>query len=346
MVERPVPTPGVVISGIGPMCAAARSAADLVSTARPTDSEREDWFNPQDYLGKRGFKYFMPSTRYVLAATRVALEDAGIPEDRYRSEDCGVAIGTNFGMASSHREFDRVILDEGANSLSPMSAPNFSINLAAGQVSIQHGFRAFNMTLTNPIVAGLEAVLVGARSIREGRARMAVVGAAEEAAPDETARFLGVERTAPGACALVLESGAAVGAGGGVYAAVGDGACWLYPANGGNELASLLARQLAAVVAPGSRQLSTCVVAAQHAFGERVRRRLAKAFEEAGVDATRVDCEATDGQLVTVSPILAAAALVMRHQAGLVVATSPFGHVAMLQLKRIDPGLPRKVSPR
>ena len=136
-----------------------------------------EWFDPQAYLGPRGFRYFSEGTRRWLAAC-VGLEDfAGSPSG---AQELGMCVGSHGGGDHTLRGLDSVLLSEGADALSPMLAPGFCNNIVAGQAAIRLAARRFNSTLCTPGVAGLDAVLLALRELRAGRCTTVIAGAFEE----------------------------------------------------------------------------------------------------------------------------------------------------------------------
>lgn len=231
-----VPAPAgqdLIVSGIGVVTPWSDTPATVVRAARPPVSE--GWFDHRERLGRRGYKYLPSATQYFLAATKQAIADTGHPldgADGADDADCaddadatggtgyvegagaaggarlaaeerrGAAVGTNSAAAALHDEMDRTVLAEGADALSPATAPYFSINLFGSRPATEHALKGFNLTLTSPRTAGLEALESGARSVRLGRASWLLAGATEEALPGTQA---GADLSERGAVALVLE---------------------------------------------------------------------------------------------------------------------------------------------
>ncbi|WP_084468027.1 beta-ketoacyl synthase N-terminal-like domain-containing protein [Actinokineospora inagensis] len=163
-------------------------------------------------LGKRGYKYLPSASQYLLAATKRAVADAGDALATVPEESRAAAVGTNCAASALHAQMDRTVIDADANDLSPATAPYFSINLFGSRLATEHALKGFNLTVTSPRVAGLEAVQAGGRSIALGRAGWLVAGAAEEALdPAEP----GADTAETGAVAIVFEPAAAVAARGG-----------------------------------------------------------------------------------------------------------------------------------
>src|SRR5207248_717085 len=127
----------VAVTGIGLVCPGGASPTELLTNGRPDGGT--DWFDPERYLGRRGFKYLTPATRYLLAAANLALEDASLEDwAGYPSETRAVVAGTNFAAVPVLDQLNRIIVDEGADALSPAQAPNFSVNIPASHVSLRH----------------------------------------------------------------------------------------------------------------------------------------------------------------------------------------------------------------
>lgn len=169
-------------------------------------------FDYRTELGPRGYKYLPPAAQYLLAAVKRAVAASGDGLTPVPPEARAAAVGTNCAASALHAEMDRTIIDAGADALSPATAPYFSINLFGSRLATEHGLKGFNLTLTTPRAAGLEAVQAGCRSAARGRAHWLVAGATEERVdPKEP----GADRAEAGAVALVLEPAAALAARGG-----------------------------------------------------------------------------------------------------------------------------------
>ncbi len=203
----------IAITGCGVVVPRAMTLTEFADQLRSVPSPPSqpgrlplDRFDPQQYLGQRGFKYLTPATQYALAAAQMALDDARFDAALYTPHERAVVVGTNFGVHAVLAGMDHVILESGAQNLRPMEAPNFSVNIPASHLSMKHKFTAFNVTLTTAQVAGLEAVLLAVDALRAGRARLALVCATEGQPPEGLEKVFGTLLAEGGACALVLES--------------------------------------------------------------------------------------------------------------------------------------------
>jgi 3-oxoacyl-[acyl-carrier-protein] synthase II len=169
-------TAGVAVAGVSVVRSpAARWDANGRRVAPPAD-----WFDYRKELGHRGYKYVPDAFRYLLAAARGALADAGCPPVAESPEDGGLIVGTNSAVARLHAGMDRTVIAEHADELSPAAAPYFSINVGGGRLATEHALKGYHATLTTPRVAGLEAIALAGRALALGRTRWMLVGATED----------------------------------------------------------------------------------------------------------------------------------------------------------------------
>jgi 3-oxoacyl-[acyl-carrier-protein] synthase II len=337
----------IVVTGLGVICRSACGTEQLAALAAATPAEPEpgdSWFDAARYLGPRGFKYLPPATRYMLAAAGVALTDAGATDGHYGPEDKGVVVGSNFAVAALHDAMDRTILQQGADAISPMEAANFSINLAASHVSMKYGCKGFNICLTSGIVAGLEAVMIGAQALRRGRARLVVAGATEGPVPAEIADVVGGRIEDGGACALTLETARDAERRGakvlGRY--VGGALAFFDPArlgadDGRASLVAVVGHALNRTRIPGTGTLHLHMLACEHRLNRAVTDSVSRAFEDRAIDVIRDVAPGADCSLATVSPMLQVALALYRRQDSLVISTSPRGHIAIAAFAGVAP---------
>lgn len=294
------------------------------------------WFDPTAYLGPRGWRYLTPATRYVLAAAQLAMKDAGFDPAALADDEVGVAIGTNFAAAPVVARFDDVVAAETAAGISPAEAPSFSVNIPASQISMRHGLRAFNLTLTNPAVAGLEAVLTLRSALLSGRARAGIAGATEERPDPGAARAVGAPYAGEGACCVVLERATDArerAAPPGPEVAGGFSVFVGHLADRPGELAAAVARLLAALLDGVTGALPYAPPAGSFRLRDRVDEAARDWAGRAGVDLVPLDLPGAGGQDFAVSPVLQLAGLAAGAAGGLVLSAGPHGHLAGVLLR-------------
>lgn len=337
----------IVITGVGVISPEAMSVPELADgpTGDPIQPGTGvirplDRFDPERFLGKRGFKYLNPATRYAVACSRLATDDAGLAEESYKAEEKGVFLGTTCAVNETLDSLDHTIVNEGAESLQPMEAPNFSVNLAASNISMRQQFKAFNVTLTSALVSGLEAVIFGAQSIRRSRARLVLAGAVEGKPPERLVSLLGSPLAEGAACLLALESlSDARARGARSYARVGGTAlCFIPPGIADEEaeqVAWIIEGHLDRIIQPGQEQVYLSLLDLDYPVCQVVNQVIRQSLERRGIQLSVLPRQAA-GE-ISVSPLLSLVTSAAIHGQGLVVAVSPHGQVALVNLEPVGP---------
>ncbi|MBK5414532.1 beta-ketoacyl-ACP synthase II [Pseudomonas sp. TH31] len=119
---------------------------------------------------------------FAMEAARQALEQADWQAlDANAQERTATIIGSGVGGFGAIADAVRTTDSRGPRRLSPFTIPSFLVNLAAGHVSIQHGFKGPLGAPVTACAAGVQAIGDAARLIRCGEADIAVCGGAEAA---------------------------------------------------------------------------------------------------------------------------------------------------------------------
>ncbi|MBK5355065.1 beta-ketoacyl-ACP synthase II [Pseudomonas sp. TH41] len=160
--------------------------ADLstkVGGAVPTLAEdAEVGFDPDRATPPKEQKKMDRFILFAMEAARQALEQAGWQaQDANAQERTATIIGSGVGGFGAIADAVRTTDSRGPRRLSPFTIPSFLVNLAAGHVSIQHGFKGPLGAPVTACAAGVQAIGDAARLIRCGEADIAVCGGAEAA---------------------------------------------------------------------------------------------------------------------------------------------------------------------
>ncbi len=137
-------------------------------------------FSAEQILGAQGLRTLDRSTRLLLAAGKLALQDAGLAEGAVVPEALGVATGSTLGSLKSICGFDIESLREGPRYVNPALFPNTVLNSSSSQLSIRCNARAFNVTMSQGACSGLAALRYAAQALLAGRARVVLAGGVEE----------------------------------------------------------------------------------------------------------------------------------------------------------------------
>ena len=111
-------------------------------------------------LGKKGLRELDRSTRLIISAAKLAIEDSRIEITENNAQFAGVSIGTTFGSLHSIFQFDRSGLIDGSRFVNPSFFPNTVLNSPASRISIRFKIKGFNATISTGFCAGIDAISI------------------------------------------------------------------------------------------------------------------------------------------------------------------------------------------
>jgi 3-oxoacyl-[acyl-carrier-protein] synthase II len=138
-----------------------------------------DGFDPNEYIDPKKARRLDRSAQLALAATSLALKDAGNPEADVDLDRFGVIVGTGIGGMETFQENFTVMLERGPRRVSPFFVPRMMPNALAGEISIAHGLRGANFGVVSACASGNHAIGLAADLIASGLIDRAVTGGAE-----------------------------------------------------------------------------------------------------------------------------------------------------------------------
>ena len=137
-------------------------------------------FDPLDFIDPKDVKKMDVFIQYGLGAAEEAVKQSGWkPETDAEREATATIIATGVGGFPAMTDAAITLKERGARRLSPFVVPSFLANLAAGWISIRHGFKGPLGTPVTACAAAAQAIGDGMRMIKAGEAEVAVVGGAE-----------------------------------------------------------------------------------------------------------------------------------------------------------------------
>lgn len=160
-------------SGIGPIT--RFDASDLTTRIA---GEVPD-FNPRDYMDRKDARRMDRFTQFAVAATSMALTDAGLEDKVPLGDRAGVLIGSGVGGIETLEEQALNLVQKGVNRISPFFVPMMIADMASGQVSIQFGARGHNACTVTACCSGSHSIGDAFRIIQRGEADIMITGGAE-----------------------------------------------------------------------------------------------------------------------------------------------------------------------
>ncbi|WP_431081620.1 beta-ketoacyl-ACP synthase II [Pseudomonas thivervalensis] len=139
-------------------------------------------YDPERIIPAKDRKKMDRFIEFALVAAEEALQQAGWrPADAHDQERTATIIASGVGGFGAIAGAVRTTDERGPRRLSPFTAPAFLANMAAGHVSIRHGFKGPLGAPVTACAAGVQAIGDAARLIRSGEADIAICGGTEAA---------------------------------------------------------------------------------------------------------------------------------------------------------------------
>ncbi|MBO9729210.1 MAG: beta-ketoacyl-ACP synthase II [Chitinophaga sp.] len=137
-------------------------------------------FDPANYLDKKEARKMDPFTQTAVIAADQAILDANINKDKINADRVGVIWGTGVGgMINFSNELKEFHTGDGTPRFSPFLIPRLILDIAAGYISIRHGFRGPNFSVVSACASATNAIIEAMYSIRYGKTDMVVTGGSE-----------------------------------------------------------------------------------------------------------------------------------------------------------------------
>jgi 3-oxoacyl-[acyl-carrier-protein] synthase II len=160
-------------SGIGPL-----THCDPTGYPTQVAGEIKD-FDYRRYMDHKEGRRMARFSQIAVAATRMAIEDAGIDLEHEDRDRVGVVLGNGNGGFPVIDQEMRTIVERGGSRVNPLFFPMVLPNMAASQVSILFGITGHNSTIVTACAAATQALGEAVEMIRYGRLEVALSGGTE-----------------------------------------------------------------------------------------------------------------------------------------------------------------------
>jgi 3-oxoacyl-[acyl-carrier-protein] synthase II len=137
-------------------------------------------FDPDMLVASKEQRKMDRFIQFALAAAEEAIIQAGwINLTESEKERTATIIASGIGGFPAITNAVRTTDQRGVNRLSPFTIPSFLVNMAAGHVSIRHGYKGPLGAPVTACAASVQAIGDAARLIKAGEADIAICGGAE-----------------------------------------------------------------------------------------------------------------------------------------------------------------------
>ncbi|MBY4677179.1 beta-ketoacyl-ACP synthase II [Marinobacterium arenosum] len=138
-------------------------------------------FDVSEYMSAKEARKMDLFIQYGIAAAQQALADSGLEVNEYNAARIGCAIGSGIGGLPMIEKSHELLCNSGPRRISPFFVPGSIINMIAGHLAIQHGFKGPNIAITTACTTGTHNIGQAMRMIQYGDADVMLAGGAEMA---------------------------------------------------------------------------------------------------------------------------------------------------------------------
>jgi len=137
-------------------------------------------FEATAFLEKKEARKIDRFTQIALIASDQAVSDAGITKDNVNTDRVGVVFASGIGgLITFQEEVMNFAKGDGTPRFNPFFIPKMILDIAAGQISMRHGFRGPNFAVVSACASSTNAMMEASNLIRLGKADIILTGGSE-----------------------------------------------------------------------------------------------------------------------------------------------------------------------
>jgi 3-oxoacyl-[acyl-carrier-protein] synthase II len=136
-------------------------------------------FDPLKYFHPKQAKKMDRFVQFAVYSSKLAIEDSALVMEQEDLNRFGVVVGSGIGGLRIIEEQHKVLLEKGADRVSPFLIPMLIVNMAPGQVAIQFGLKGPNTCVATACATGSHAIGDAFRILQRGEADLMLAGGTE-----------------------------------------------------------------------------------------------------------------------------------------------------------------------
>ena len=137
-------------------------------------------FEATDFLDKKEARKIDRFSQLALVAGDQAVSDAKIDKESINPDRVGVILGSGIGgLITFQNEVIEFAKGDGTPRFNPFFIPKMILDIAAGHISMRHGFRGPNFSVVSACASSTNAIIDAFNYIRLGKSDMIIPGGSE-----------------------------------------------------------------------------------------------------------------------------------------------------------------------
>jgi 3-oxoacyl-[acyl-carrier-protein] synthase II len=138
-------------------------------------------FNPTDFLDPKEAQKVDRFVQLAIAASDEAVAQAGLKNSGITAARIGVNVGSGIGGLKTIEAEHEAMLKGGARRIGPMLIPKMIVDMAAGHISIRHGFKGPNFAVVSACATAAHSIGEAFWILQRGDADVMLCGGSESA---------------------------------------------------------------------------------------------------------------------------------------------------------------------
>jgi 3-oxoacyl-[acyl-carrier-protein] synthase II len=137
-------------------------------------------FDPVAYLDRKEARKVDRFTQLAIVSSDEAIKHAGINKDNVNPDRTGVIFSSGIGgLLTFQEEVMAYAKGDGTPRFNPFFIPKMILDIAAGHISMRHGFRGPNFAVVSACASSTHALIEAFHYIKLGKADVMVAGGSE-----------------------------------------------------------------------------------------------------------------------------------------------------------------------
>jgi len=137
-------------------------------------------FDPLNFLDKKEARKVDRFTQTALGASDEAVRHAGLTKSNFNPDRVGVVYASGIGgLITFQEEVMNFAKGDGTPRYNPFFIPKMILDIAAGHISMRHGFRGPNFSVVSACASSTNAIMEAFNLIRLGKADAILTGGSE-----------------------------------------------------------------------------------------------------------------------------------------------------------------------
>jgi len=137
-------------------------------------------FDATEFMDRKEARKLDRFAQIALVASDQAVADAGITENNVDQDRVGVIFASGIGgLNTFSEEVTNFVQGDGTPRFNPFFIPKMILDIAAGQISMKHGFRGPNFAVVSACASSTNAMVTAMDTLKLGKADIIITGGAE-----------------------------------------------------------------------------------------------------------------------------------------------------------------------